>query len=263
MNNLGEIKKEKEKEEKQLIFFHINGEPYILMWNMIYETIVRDKSKPKNLEILIISTKEWIDKIKSVNIRKNEHDIHYHTTEYNSYLGGYSGKLDIIDWPKINEYNKIIYLDTDILIGNGGLSQAFDLISDKDIVYGCKEVYDFTRPWFYHKNIYTEEETSKIRSGKNINGINTGCWGWINYTDCKVQKQLKEIRDNIYVKSKLFQTDAAEQPYINHRWLVDGNFEYKMSEVVTLFPERERHKKIFHFIGENKVDRMVRFLFNI
>ena len=258
-----EIEQKEQKEEKQLLFFHINGDPYIEMWNMLYQTIVNDKSRPKNLNLLVISTKEWVEKIKKADEKKTEIPIHYHLTEYNSYLGGYSGKLDIIDWININEYDKIIYFDTDILVSNGGLGKAFEIIKDKDIVYGCIESYHFTKPWFYHKYVYSDEETNKISSGKNTNGINTGCWGWINYPDCKVQKQLKEIRDNIYVKSKVIKTDAAEQPYINHRWLVDGNFEYGMSEVVTLFPENNCGNirfKIFHFIGENKINRMRNFI---
>jgi hypothetical protein len=246
--------------DKQLLFLHINGEPYIEMWNMLYQTIIKDKNRPKNIEILIISTKDWIEKIKQGD-EKVESDgipipIHYNTTVYNSYLGGYSGKLDIIDWDNINDYNKIIYVDTDILFLTGGLEEAFNLIDKKDIVYGCRETFHFTRPWFYHKDVYSEEETKKISCGKNTNGINTGVWGWINYPNCKVQQQLKEIRDYIYVKSKLIKTDAAEQPYINHRWLVDGNFEYKMTDVVTLFPEHDIGKKILHFIGENKINRM-------
>lgn len=243
-----------------LLYFVVIGDEYIAMFNMLLRTIFLEVD---DVNILVITNEKYKHLVENLlikyGIKQGEIFIKTHQ------LGGfydYSAKLDIIFWPKLNLFDKVIYSDVDMLFKPGAIKTLFTSITNKDEVYICQENVHFTAPWFYHKEIYTEEETAIINEkGVFKKGLNTGIFGWINSENCKVQNQIARIRENVMEKSTRIITNASEQPYINHRLLVDQNINGLFGYFVTIFPLTINDNKIvYHFTFNDKVDRMREFL---
>ena len=86
-------------------------------------------------------------------------------------------------------YDKILYLDTDILISNGNINQLFNEPLDTGVVYVVKEGTDFNRHEWSHKH-YSEEQMSHLRNN-GIYPFNNGQF-LFRYT-----KEMAEHFDNV------------------------------------------------------------------
>lgn len=243
-----------------LLYFVVIGDEYVAMFSMLLRTIFLDVH---DVNILVITNEKYKHLVENLLIKYgiSQGEIFIKTHQ----LGGfydYSAKLDIIFWPKLNLFDKVIYSDVDILFKPGAIKTLFSSITNKDEVYICEEHFHFTAPWFYHKEIYTEEETAAIiEKGIFKRGLNTGIFGWINSENCKVQNQIARIRENVMEKSTRIITNASEQPYINHRLLVDQNINGLFGYFTTIVPSTVHdHKIVYHFTFNDKVDRMKEFL---
>ena len=224
----------------KLLYFHVTQNEYIDMYELCLRSASLDIKKHR-ISVLCITSKECAERIEQI------HKVHCIPTlahvmliDYNGhYMQRYAGKLNVIDYEHLKDYYKVVYCDTDILFFPAAIEALFGIIKEEGIVYVTPEQMHFKQPWFWHKDVYTEEETQQVeRSPKNI-AINTGVFGWINQGEKSefIRSQFKQIREHVYAKYETATTDASEQPYINHRWLLDQNIDYTYGQIVTLQPE--------------------------
>ena len=254
---------------KKLLFVHVNGHEYLKIYNLFIQTLEHFLG---DVDLLIITTEEFKNQLILINNLYDIKNVFFHITKYHNHLGKFSGKLDIIDWEYINNYEKIIYSDIDILYFPKSLDVLFDTIIQKDTLYTVSERIHFTNSFFYHKEIYSEQELVDLFTIGYVSGFNTGLWGWLNNNTSRIISQLKIIRENINNKCNLIQTDAGEQPYINHRFLVDGNFDFSFGYYVSLYPEEAVYNSYLlykqnktstfavHYTFNDKLERMKKHL---
>jgi hypothetical protein len=112
---------------------------YIHLLQLALQSMQKFGEKPDNTDILIITEEALENDIKSmaqeIGIKIDTFLLKNHTTIFLAALA----RAFIFDYPKINEYNKILYLDTDIIVSN-----SLSLILDKDpgiMLCGMKEGY--------------------------------------------------------------------------------------------------------------------------
>jgi hypothetical protein len=259
--------KSKTEKMKKLIYFHVNGADFVTMYDLCIESCKEDLARNK-ITVLCITNDEFKDKIEAVNTKWQVLDAKIMVVEYKSdmWMHKYLGKFDILEWPELKEYEQILFSDVDILYFPFAMENIFKVIKKSEVLYAVPENLEFTQPWFWHPGVYTEEETNKIKQSPIRRPLNGGMLAWQNDPNqYKILGQLQQIRDHVYEKGGQLTTDAWEQPYINHRFLVDQNLSYDLEQVVTLRPENimfymQRSQRVapvaMHFTHSDKIQRM-------
>jgi lipopolysaccharide biosynthesis glycosyltransferase len=113
------------------VFFQ---DKYIDLISLLLKSyIVYGKS---NTKYLIITNESFVSKIQNIFDTLNINGTIWSLNLNSKFEAGYS-RLKIFDYPEINNYNKILYLDCDVLIGNK-VENILNLILE-DKLYGLKE----------------------------------------------------------------------------------------------------------------------------
>jgi lipopolysaccharide biosynthesis glycosyltransferase len=172
-------------------------------------------------------------------------------------------KLKIFDYENINKYNKIFFIDSDIII-HTNLNNIFDNLTKDNLLYVKKESLKSLRE--DHKNIffslqlYTEEQLDNFEKEK-IFVFNAGQFGFFN------SEQMKNHFNNINNliinhKGEFFYEQSFMNHYFNLNKLKNDDI---LENKVRLFPEDniKYENKLVHFcgIGEGnpKYDRMLNY----
>jgi lipopolysaccharide biosynthesis glycosyltransferase len=117
---------------KNLIFICVfNNQEYIKLLYLLLESIFIFGNLNENTDILIYTSTPFMNIIKQSHLFNNH--IIFHTNDnYNSVDLACKSRLDLFDIPVVENYNKILYLDSDILIQND-INPIFDIIDDNKI----------------------------------------------------------------------------------------------------------------------------------
>jgi predicted O-methyltransferase YrrM len=129
---------------KNLIFVCVfNNEKFIKLLYLLLESIYIFGSINENTNILIYTSEQYMNIIKDSSLY-SEYIIFSINNNYNSVNLACRARLDLFDLLDltgqksiINDYDKILYLDTDILIKND-INKIFDLLSE-DKIYALEE----------------------------------------------------------------------------------------------------------------------------
>lgn len=119
-------------------------------------------------------------------------------------------KLRIFDFIDVNEYEKVLYLDTDILVANS-IDPYFEKIDEEGMLY----VYTETINQEKHNEIYwslqnyTEEQYAFFRR-ENILPFNAGTFGFVSTQEMK--ENFQNIRDMIAIHTGPY---FYEQSFLN------------------------------------------------
>jgi hypothetical protein len=122
---------------KSLVYFCVfHNRSYLKLLELLLLSI--KLYSPCDLEFLILTSESFVGQVKDL-INKLHFPLHIMTMDITSQHGAGCARLRIFEYEFINNYSKILYLDTDILI-QGNLTRLFDLLVE-DKVYAMKE-YD-------------------------------------------------------------------------------------------------------------------------
>jgi lipopolysaccharide biosynthesis glycosyltransferase len=108
----------------------------------LLELLVRSLAIKGNIdksttEVLIFTTPTFVDSIES-KLSIFHIPILYHLLELDTLMEAGSARLFIFDYPEIEKYNKILYIDTDVLI-NSDINILFNLNIESDTIYALEE----------------------------------------------------------------------------------------------------------------------------
>lgn len=200
---------------KKCIFVCIFGdENYVKMFYLFLESLYLYANLDENTEILVYTSSKIMKTIKVHHLYKNiikfaVHD-NYHTSSDAS-----KARLDFFDIPSINMYEKILYLDIDIIIKRD-INHVFDICKE-DILYaleeGCidNEKYDY----WGHK-LFTAKEIEQYDDKSAFIA------GMLLFNNCtKIKTLFKNIKEDMISRALTFST--CEQPYI-----IYSAFKYKL-----------------------------------
>jgi hypothetical protein len=158
---------------KNLIYFTIFGEKkYLNLLDLLIKSF-KAFGNPSNIDFLIITTYDF--KEAEQIFHTMDYNIDFHFIDNNNDLYNLSSRFLVFNYHKITEYNKILYLDTDILITND-INNIFNLDLDNKLYalmegtiddnYHGKEFFDFSTI-----NNATPSFTSGILLFNNCNEI--------------------------------------------------------------------------------------------
>jgi len=185
---------------------------------------------------------------------------------YNNIDKACKARLDIFNLPSIISYNKILYLDTDIVIKDD-INKVFDVCKE-DILYVLEEGDIFSETNFWGKILFNND----IMNNKDIHNYeDTSAFtsGILLFNNCeKIKYLFDKINENIILKP--YKDSFHDQPYIVYTAFKHNLYNNKIlkSYVVNNDDNIHSDKVIHHFSGrpggyEHKIHNMTIFLNNI
>lgn len=239
-----------------------NQEKFIDMLYLLLESIFIYGNLNNNTEILIYTSTEFMNIIKSSHLNNEIIKFEINDT-YNNIDKACKSRLDIFELESVNRYQKILYIDTDILVKDD-INKVFDVCKD-NILYvleeGDLETDEFD---YYGKSLFTEEEL--ILLFKNYNDTTAFTSGILLFNNCK---EIKELFNNIKLDmvNRPYNFSCYDQPYIVYNAFKYNLFNNKIlkSFVVNNDLDINSDKVIHHFPGLpgsyiKKLNKMSTFL---
>ena len=217
-------------------------------------------SKVESFDIIIITSNEFIEDINKISSDFNI-ELKILIVECNNLSNAKLNRFKIFNYPDIKKYEKILYLDTDILI-QGNLEIIFN-IDIEDKVYGLYEV-DKTIESFTHGG----QLFDFTKVDMNIKGTNSGIF---------LFKNSETIR-NLFIEilnDKNINLYCLEQSLLNYYCIKSNlfanniltNYAYLANSL--LYPVSPKNNSTIimnHFYGGgkiNKIDRMLSHFLHI
>jgi hypothetical protein len=219
-------------------FLNVN---YIKLLELLLNSIHKYGNLNRNTEILIYTNSLFVNQIKNMGVYKKL-QINFETNdklcEFNK---TFETRLDFFKLPSSSRYDKVLYLDTDVLI-NGELNEVFNIV-EKEILYVVEEATIYT-PGFGH-TLFTDEEKRNYPNGSAFNS------GVILFKNCETIKNLFENIVNEINRCRNLQQHLFDQPYVIHNAIINKLFDNQiMKKYSTNYNHYENMDKVIqHFAG--------------
>jgi len=236
---------------------------YFKLLNLLL-TSLKFFSSTHNFDLLVLTNENMIECVQELAGRLKM-NLLIKTFNFTTIFQAACSRLFIFYYENINSYDKILYLDTDIIIKKD-LKKIFDINID-DKLYGI-ESGTINSPSFGNQFF----DFGKI--DKSLKGINSGT---LLFKNCSIIKELFiKIRNHIdeFTKSCQQIPYCMDQPFINYHAISLGLYNNSiLNEYVSLYEDNEvvtnyETSIVCHFsfpIGnfEHKNERMKKFMFEI
>lgn len=179
-------------------------------------------------DIMVMCDEDYLPFIKHLPI------THFHITKKNTTpMESSMKKIEIFDFEHIHKYDKVLFLDCDIVITNN-TNYIFDIITRNDVLYvvrNCNTIKNYKEGNSYGcTDDPYDEETLKMFAEKGIYGFNAGQFGFC--VSDKMRHHFKEV----YKALKRFNPviHFYEQSFINNYFNRILAIDYSLEKFVCL-----------------------------
>ena len=230
---------------------------YVNMFYLLLKSILTYGKLDNETKILIYTSTQFMNIIKTNNLFNNEIIIFEINDDYNNIDKSCKSRLDLFHLPSIANFDKILYLDTDIIVKDD-INKVFDVCKE-DILYVLEEG-DICSKTNYWGNVLFGNEVN------NYSDKTAFTSGILLFNNCEKIKVLFENIQKDIIK-RPYNFECYDQPYI-----VYNAFKYNAYNNKLLIPlvinndyNTNSDKIIHHFPGgpgyyERKINIMTRFL---
>lgn len=234
------------------VFFQ---EKYVEMFLLLLESILL-YGELEDTEILVYTSTSFMQKIKE-SILFNDKIKFELNDHYNDIDTSCKARLDLFHLPSILNYNKILYLDTDVLIKDS-ISKVFDVCKE-DVLYVLEEGTIDSDTDFWGKTLFGDEVNHYTDKTAFTSGV-------LLFHRCqKIKELFRTIQEDMATRT--YSTYFYDQPYIVYHAFKSGLYENKMLKtmVINNHEEIENDFIIHHFPGtpglySHKMRKMKTFL---
>ena len=238
------------------VFFN---EKYIDLVNLLLKSYKLFGNSHDNVDYLIICSTDFQKNIQAIFDNLNINGKIWCIDLKTKFESAYS-RLKIFDYPDINLYNKILYLDCDILVTNS-LSNILDFQLENKL-YALKENCHRA----HHCEIFTDEEYELLDKSTTFS---SGILLFNNNTIIKDLFSQMLLHIHNHITSKLPIPVCLDQAFIVYHAIknnVDNNT--KLINIAINNPTSFNNETISHFPGgigvyETKIEKMTNFMNNI
>lgn len=242
-----------------LIYFTIGGQPeYKQLLKLVIESIRHTCDPMLNTHILVMMDEKYrshlhdIEGIDDVMIVENNTD----------HVKASMRKVEIFKYPKIHDYEKVLFLDCDIIITNNIEEHIFSRITDinKLHVYPERMSIDSHKSLFWSLKDYTYKQLNDF-DGKGQHVFNCGQFGFI-VTDEMLQ-HFRHVHDMICThKGRYFYEQSFMNKYFNTHYLTTETLTPEV--LISMKATDWKGQCIVHFAGshisyEKKLHLMMNF----
>ena len=234
-----------------------NQEKYVEMVYLLLESIFIYGNLDNNTHILIYTCTNFMNMIKKSHLFSKKIFFEINDT-YTDVDKACKARLDLFNLVSINNYNKILYLDTDILV-KGDVNTVFN-VCQEDILYVLEEGridddHDYHGKSLFGNEIYNYHDKSSFTSGILL------------FNNCEKMKFLfNKINEDINNRHHFFH----DQPYIIYNAFKYSLFNNKVLNYLVVNNDNNIYsdKIIHHFPGgpgvyDHKLITMNNFLNSI
>jgi lipopolysaccharide biosynthesis glycosyltransferase len=231
---------------------------YILLLKEVFRSIERCGGLDENTDLVIFTHPTFQTEIQAAAEESNLF-IRLFFIEFNTLFHSAMARLFLYEWAPIWNYDKVLYLDTDLLI-NGVLSRIFQLPIESGKLYALEEGtigHSFWGGDLFDFSVWDREMpgfTSGVLLFKNTVEIKNLFISVIEHihSDCIVQRK--------------FVPSALEQPYLIYHAYTQNKYDNELlKDYVVNNAEAPENKIIYHFPGGpggfvNKYTKMLEFI---
>ena len=235
-----------------------NQEKYVDMFFLLLESIFIYGNLDENTNILVYTSTIFMNMIKQshlFNIEKINFEIN---DTYDNIDKACKARLELFNLHSIKNYNKILYLDTDILVKDD-INKVFDVCKE-DILYVLEEGEIGSDLDFWGKTLFGNEIDNFSDKTAFTSGI-------LLFNNCeKIKFLFEKINEDIINRSH----DFFDQPHIVYNAFKYNLYNNKILKTFVVNCDNNIYsdKVIHHFPGEpgsykHKIEKMTNFLNNI
>ena len=238
-----------------------NHDKYVDMFYLLLESILTYGNLSNDTIILVYTSTPFMNKIKT-NILFNENKILFEINDTKNTIDkACKARLDLFKLPSMINYNKILYLDTDIIVKND-INKVFDVCKE-DILYVLEEGNLNTRSHDHHgRSLFGNELNNYDDKTAFTSGI-------LLFNNCeKIKDLFNKIIEDIIKRPYNFK--CCDQPYIVYNAFKYQLYNNKILKSLVVNNDHNIHsdKVIHHFPGspgiyQHKIDYMTIFLNNL
>jgi len=237
-----------------------NHPKYVDMFFLLLESIFIYGDIESNTNILVYTSTSFMNKIKQSHLFDNEKIKFEINDTYNNIDKACKSRLDLFNLQSIINYNKILYLDTDIIIKDN-LSEVFDAC-EEDILYVLEEGKIHDSSDSHGKTLFGNE----INNYEDKTAFSSGV---MLFNNCeKIKYLFNKINEDIINRPHF--NECYDQPYIIYNAFKYNSYNNKIlkSHIVKNDNNIHSDKIIHHFAGgpgvyQHKIISMTYFLNNI
>jgi predicted O-methyltransferase YrrM len=238
-----------------------NQAKYIDMFYMLLESIFIYGELNETTHILVYTSTSFMNIIKNSSLFNSEKIKFEINDTYNNIDKACKARLDLFNLPTITNYNKILYLDTDILVKDN-INKVFDVCKE-DILYVLQESnLNDSDQYFGGKTLFGSE----INNYADISAFTSGI---LLFNNCETIKDLFNNINNDMI-NRPYHFSCYDQPYIVYNAFKYNLYNNKILKSLVVNGDKNIHsdKVIHHFPGgpgvyEHKLSVMSIFLNNI
>ena len=230
---------------------------YVDMCFLLLESIFSYGNLDDNTHILMYTSTPFMNMIKRSNLFNEKIKFEINDT-YNDTGKACKSRLDLFNLSSITNYNKILYLDTDILIKDD-INKVFE-VCKKDILYVLEEGEITDHRDYWGKSLFGKEINNYADQTAFTSGI-------LLFNNCETIKHLfNKINEDIATRTHHFH----DQPFIVYNAFKYNLYNNKILKSLVVNNDYNIHsdKVIHHFPGgpgiyQHKIDNMTIFLNSI
>ena len=219
-------------------FIDIN---YIRMLSLLVNTLYIYGNIDNNTDILIYTSSNFKNIIENSNFYINKIKI-FTNDNINSIDAACKARLDLFSYDSIDNYSKILYLDTDILIQKN-INFIFDLICE-DKIYAIRDccIDDDPNDFVGGQTLFKNE----INDYSDKSGFNSGVMLFNNCSEIK--KLFQTIKNHMNIDKSAKFNDQPYFVYNAKKYNLINN--YALNDFVELTNEMPKtNKPILHISG--------------
>ena len=237
-----------------------NEEKYVDMLFLLLESIFIYGNLQNNTNILVYTSTPFMNKIKQSHLFNDEKIKFEINDTYNDVDKACKARLDLFSLTSIINYDKILYLDTDILIKDD-INKVFEVCKD-DILYVLEEgEIDSDTNW-WGKSLFGNE----VNKYEDKTAFSSGV---LLFNNCeKIKDLFYKIKEDI--RNRPYYFECFDQPYIIYNAFKYNLYDNKVLKPLVVNNDMNiySNKIIHHFPGnpgvyQHKIAKMKDFLNSI
>ena len=230
-----------------------NQEKYVEMFYLLLESIFIYGNLDDNTNILIYTSTQFMNMIKRSQLFNDEKVKFEINDKYNDINKACKARLDLFILSSITNYDKILYLDTDIIVKDD-INKVFDVCKE-DILYVVEEGNINSEYDYWGKTLFGHEVHNYVDNSGFTSGI-------LLFNNCEKMKDLFN-KINLDIINRPYNFACYDQPYIIYNAFKYNLYDNKVlkSLVVNNDNNINSDKVIHHFPGgpgvyQNKIVAM-------
>jgi hypothetical protein len=245
---------------KCIFFCVFNQEKYVDMFYLSLESIFLYGNLDDNTHILVYTSTQFMNIIKQSNLFNHEKIKFEINDTYDNIDKACKARLDLFNLTSLSNYEKILYLDTDILVKDS-INKVFD-ICNEDILYVLEEGHIDSNTDYWGKSLFQDEIN-------NYNDKSAFTSGILLFNNCeKIKELFHKINEDIVERPYNF--GCCDQPYIVYNAFKYNLYNNKILKSLAVNNDNNIYsdKVIHHFPGGpghygHKIEKMSVYLNNL